>query len=155
MDADWWARGIAIGAAGAATTNVIFTGLTYRRVRPKVKVRLFRTGLRTGTDRGPDASEYQFVLRFTNDGTTPVSVERIELVSYPRWFRTKSFTHVKSKRFEASDPERPLVPAVDGTTARFYLPMGRLTSEELKYLRFQVLLSNGDITISPKVKTIA
>lgn len=115
-------------------------------------MRLWRAGVRTGTERSPEASDYLFILRFTNDGTNPVSVERIELVSYPKWFRTKNFEYVKRKRYEAADPERPLVPAVDGTTARFYLPTGRLAeSKEREHLRFRVLLSNGETAVSPKL----
>jgi len=153
MEVDWVARGIAIGAGGAALGNVIFTGLTYRRVRPRVKSSLYRAGVRTGTERNPEASEYLFTLRFINNGATPVSVERISLVSYPKWYRTKNFNMVKGKRYQMSDPERPVVPALDGTTARFYLPTNRLEdSKEREHLRFRVLLSNGEISTSPKLK---
>lgn len=153
MDVDWWARGIAIGAGSAALGNVIFTGLTYRRVHPKVKVSLFRTGTRTGTERNPEASDYQFILRFRNFGTTPVKVERIELVTHPRWYRTKNPELVKGQRFHAGHDEPPVVPALDGVTHPFFLPMGRLSDpEECKHLRFRVLLSNGETVISPKLK---
>ncbi|MET8680916.1 hypothetical protein ABZW18_25880 [Streptomyces sp. NPDC004647] len=152
MDVDWWARGIAIGAASAAATNVVLTALTYRRVRPKVKVRLFRTGVRIG-GREPEATEYQFTLRFSNSGTTPVKVERIELVTYPKWRRTKRFELVKGQRFDFRDDEPPEVPALNGMTHRFRLPTERLTdSEQRKHLRFRVLLSNGETIVSSKLK---
>ncbi|KUM79743.1 hypothetical protein [Streptomyces curacoi] len=153
MEPDWVARGIAIAAAGAAATNVIFTALTYRRVRPKVKVSLFRAGVRTGTERNPEASDYMFILRFRNAGTTPVKVERIELVAYPRWYKSKNPELVKGKRFHAGHDEPPVVPALDGVTHPFYLPTGRLTDpEERKHLRFRVLLSNGESIVSPKLE---
>ncbi|MCX4834358.1 hypothetical protein OG746_37160 [Streptomyces sp. NBC_01016] len=153
MDVDWWARGIAIGAASAAASNVIFTALTYRRVRPKVGVSLFRAGVRTGTERNPEASDYLFILRFRNLGTTSVKVERIELVSYPRWHKSKKPKLIKGKRFYADHDEPPVVPALDGITHPFYLPTGRLTDrEERKHLRFHVLLSNGESIISRKLE---
>jgi hypothetical protein len=153
MTADWWARGISIAAASAAATNVIFTALTYRRVRPKVKVELFRAGVRTGTEKNPQESEYKFILRFCNSGTTPVRVERITLVTYPRWYKTKHPVLVKGKRFQAGYDEPPVVPALDGVTHSFCLPTGRLAdSEERKHLRFRVLLSNGECIASPKLK---
>ncbi|MFE3248455.1 hypothetical protein [Streptomyces sp. NPDC059209] len=153
MEPDWVARGIALAAAGAAACNVLFTALTYRRVRPKVKVSLFRAGVRTGTELKPEASDYQFVLRFTNCGTTPVKVERIALVTYPRWYKSKSPELVKGKRFQAGYDEPPVVPALDGVTRPFFLSTGRLTdAKERKHLRFRVLLSNGESIVSPKLK---
>ncbi|MEU3137542.1 hypothetical protein ABZ691_32850 [Streptomyces sp. NPDC006854] len=153
MNVDWWARGIAIGAGTAALCNVIFTGLTYRRVHPKVKVSLFRAGTRTGTEGNPEASDYMFILRFRNFGTTPVKVERIELVTYPKWYRTKHPELVKGKRFHAKHEEPPVVPALDGLTHPFYLPTRRLTDKKQRtHLRFRVLLSNGESVVSPKLK---
>lgn len=149
MAADWWARGIAIGSAAAATVNMTVAYRTFRRVRPKIKVRLWRTGL-AAYEAGDNPAQHQFILRFLNNGTTPVSVERIELWTYLKRYRRGYIVH--GKRFERGFPnyEPPVVPALDGTTYRYNVPRSAKPDDDMR-MRFRVLLSNGRVAVSPLV----
>ncbi|MGW6738650.1 hypothetical protein [Streptomyces sp. NPDC055013] len=151
---DWVARSIALGSAGVATLNMFISYRTFRRARPKVKVALLRHIGKAGIEMYPEASEYQFILRFRNKGTTAVSVERIQLVHYPtKWFRSKVFWPLMAMRFEPPISSRPLIPALDGMTFRFNVAKEALSGISVrKHLRFRVLLSNGETVISRKIK---
>jgi hypothetical protein len=69
MSADWWARGIAIGGAAAASFSMITSYRTYRRVTPKVSLAV--------DDKGSD--RHALALRIANKSSTPVLLERVEL----------------------------------------------------------------------------
>ncbi|WP_141753574.1 hypothetical protein [Streptomyces agglomeratus] len=140
---------VAIGSSLFTLGNMLVSVMTYRRVRPNVKVRLWRTGVATTTAGDTDGSEYQFILRFLNNGGTPVSVERIELMAYCRRFHPCEWELLKAKRFLASTPDRPLVPAHNGTTHRFHLAHSSAVGTR-HYLRFRV--TSGDAIRSRKVK---
>lgn len=144
---------ILVSSVSVAITggNAILTYRTFRRVRPKIKVRLWRVGLWT-YEAEDQASEFMFILRLLNSGTTPVSVERIELVSYASRLRCGDYRFIKGVRFIAgASDEPPVVPALDGTTYRFHLSVDErnLLAE---HLRFQVLLSNG-CTVTSRLLT--
>ena len=135
---------ILVSSISAAITggNVILTYRTFRRVRPKIKVRLWRVGLWT-YEAEDQKAELMFILRLLNSGTTPVSVERIELVSHESRLRYSDYRLIKGVRFAPGTPdEPPVIPALDGTTYRLHLSIDErhvLT----EHLRFRVLLSNG------------
>ncbi|MFF9142704.1 hypothetical protein ACF09G_34685 [Streptomyces albogriseolus] len=135
---------VSSGSAVFTATNAIVSYRTFKRVRPKVKVRLWRTGIATYEDESRRA-QYQFILRFLNHGTTPVSVERIELHRFESWHPWARSRILKGKRFR--EDERLTIPALDGTTYSFYMPVG--SKPEAKYVRFRVLLSNGRTAIGP------
>jgi hypothetical protein len=139
---DWWARAVAIGGAAVASLNMVVSYRTYRWVRPKVKIGLWRTGVSVPEQEDKDAS-HLFVLRLINNGTTPVTVERIELCRYESACGRRRFNMVKVTRF---DPKNrwgtvpPVLPALDGTIYRFTVPQSSVTRGD--HLRFRVLLSN-------------
>lgn len=149
MPADWWARGIAIGGSAVASLNMIVSYRTFRRVRPKVKVRLWRTGLSV-SESGIDGGRHVFILRFLNNGTTPVSVERIELWTSPKYHKRADLVH--GKRFErgVTAHEPPVVPALDGTVYRYSVPRSAMPVDGMR-TRFRVLLTNGRVAYSPPV----
>ncbi|MEV4789289.1 hypothetical protein AB0K53_28255 [Streptomyces tuirus] len=133
-----------------ASVSALFTGAnmlvsyrTFKRVRPNVKVRLWRTGAQV-SEHEPDSAGYLFILRLLNNGATPVTVERIELCRYEASWSRRRFHLVKGTRFDAngkSGKEPPVVPALDGTTYRFSVRQRSLDPKD--HLRFRVLLSNG------------
>lgn len=135
---------VSSGSAVFTATNAIVSYRTFKRVRPKVKVALWRTGVVTYEDESRRA-QYQFILRFLNNGATPVSVERIELHRFESWHPWAGSRILKGQLFQKD--ERPTIPALDGTTCPFYMPVG--SKPEAKYVRFRVLLSNGRTAIGP------
>jgi len=140
---------ILVSSVSAAITggNVILTYRTFRRVRPKVKVRVWRTAPPScGAE-----PHWQYILRFLNKGLSPVHVERIELYAYKSSNRFSESEFLSGNRFERDTVREPLmVPALDGTTYRF-------TYDSLtqpgggRYLRFRVLLTNGRTAITPVI----
>ncbi|MEH0445358.1 hypothetical protein QA811_17290 [Streptomyces sp. B21-102] len=153
MSADWYARGIAIAGAVTAACNVYVSRRTFERVKPKVTVELWRSSAPPKrTDDLAAERNVQLMLRFTNDGTTPASVERIDLRDYgDGGWDLDGF--VAGSRFEHRGPEdhKPfIVPALDGTTYRFKVPADRAPAPGTS-LWFQVLLSNGTVLHSEEV----
>lgn len=142
---------IVVSSASALFTavNVVVSYRTFKRVRPNVKVWLSRTGLSV-TESGIDGGAYVFILRFLNNGTTPVSVERVELWTSRKRIRREHLVH--GKRFErgVTNHEPPVVPALDGTVYRYHVPRSALPEENVP-TRFRVLLSNGRVAYSPLV----
>ncbi|MEV5976241.1 hypothetical protein [Streptomyces sp. NPDC052114] len=146
MAADWWARGIAMGAAGFAGINMIVSAKTYRRVRPKLKMKAERRSkhpVPQNDIEGSPRSAYMFRLRLINEGTTPLGVERVELYTRDsRW---------PFKRLRLVKGTRRLKPVtVDGLSGVIY-PLV-LSSESLLhkgrgplYARTQATLTNGQI----------
>ncbi|MFE0131216.1 hypothetical protein ACFWY6_06495 [Streptomyces sp. NPDC059037] len=144
MAADWWARGIAMGAAGFAGLNMIVSAKTYLRVRPKLKVKTERRSKHPVPQiniEGNPRSAYWFRLRLINDGTTPLGVERVELYTRDsRW---------PFKRLRLVKGTRTLKPVtVDGLSGVIYPVV--LTSKSLLcmgrgplYARFYATLTNG------------
>ncbi|MFF7307604.1 hypothetical protein [Streptomyces sp. NPDC008137] len=133
-----------------SSVSALFTGInvvvgyrTYRRVHPKVKVRIFRRSVVTNRD---GVKEYQYVLRFRNMGANPVSIERIELVKHVRWHRKDTLPLLKGERFLPGEGER--VPPFDGITHGFSAPVRTVPMSGR--CRFRVLLSNGRTAMSRK-----
>ncbi|MFE1551600.1 hypothetical protein [Streptomyces sp. NPDC058718] len=144
MEADWWARGMACGALAVGFVNGGISLATFFRRRSRVKVQVFRTGVPTGAEDDLHASEYQFVLRFTNRGSAPVGVERIELWAHLSRLWPEDSQLLKGVRFRDEDPNSITVPAHNGTKYTMSLPEHALVGGEVPaYLRFQVLLSDG------------
>lgn len=136
---------LVVSSASALFTasNMVVSYRTFRRVRPSVKVRLWRSGVQVH-EHGSHPASYLFVLRLLNNGTTPVTVERIELCRYESRYGRRRFEMVKGSRF---DPKGrwgvtpPVLPALDGTIYRFAVSQEAVSSRD--HLRFRVLLSNG------------
>ncbi|WP_158013112.1 hypothetical protein [Streptomyces sp. Root369] len=95
-----------------------------------------------------DDSMYIIVLRFLNNGSTPVSVERVELSTF-KW----RFGRKRPKEFHVAQVIRrnkPVVPALDGTTFEFRVA-GEIAPMGKRYTRFRVLLSNGRTALGPPI----
>ncbi|MDF3145547.1 MULTISPECIES: hypothetical protein [unclassified Streptomyces] len=140
-----------VSSASALFTaaNMVVSYRTFRRVRPSVKVRLWRTGVGL-RERETKRRSYQFAVRLLNNGTTPVTVERIELCRYKSRYGRRRFELVKGSRFDTKgrwgDPP-PVIPALDGTVQHFMVDQGVLSNGD--HLRFRILLSNGRTAASP------
>ncbi|MEU8579095.1 hypothetical protein [Streptomyces asoensis] len=152
MTADWWARGIAIGSAGATALNMGVAYRTFRRARPKVKVKLSRTSLDANPEKGKKPYKV-FILRFLNSGTTPASLERIELVAYKPPYRLDVPRVIHSVDFHPeSRHESPLIPALSGIIYRFSMVGTRYGKPDSEKLRFRVVLSDGSTVVSRALK---
>ncbi|MCX4813681.1 hypothetical protein OG601_24080 [Streptomyces sp. NBC_01239] len=143
---------ILVSSASAAITggNVILTYRTFRRVRPKVKVKIHRSIFDLRNDH-EDYGAFQHILRFRNEGQSPVSVERIELLAYRSKSRFGEYRVVRYASFERGATQEPLVvPALDGTTYKFAVDV--LKREGVfKHQRFRVVLTNGQTVLSKVV----
>ncbi|WP_406444997.1 hypothetical protein OHB14_38695 [Streptomyces sp. NBC_01613] len=71
MAADWWARGVALGAGLAASVNAAVTLTNYRRTRPSVVVEAKCTAL---------GNEINLTVTLTNKGATPLYLEQVSIV---------------------------------------------------------------------------
>ncbi len=160
MTADWWARGLALAAGASSATNVVYTALTYRRVGPRVSVKTWRVALAHGTAEDPNVKQLQYSLRFANSGTTPVAVERIELLSYRREFswNPRKFwrryvegpgSSISGLRQTAQTAPWSLDSA--GEVYRFYVNKEALEGKG-PHLGFSVLLTNGETVTSVPLK---
>lgn len=69
MSADWWARGIAIGGAAAASFNMVTSYLTYRKVKPRFSIEV--------DDERSDHDSLS--LKISNKSSTLVLIKRVEL----------------------------------------------------------------------------
>ncbi|MFE6178225.1 hypothetical protein [Streptomyces sp. NPDC056464] len=78
MGVDWWARGIAIGAALAAAANVSYAAATYRRNRPRVAVEADYTALATRMD---------LTVKLVNKGSVSLPLNQVGLV----WLEVSTF----------------------------------------------------------------
>jgi hypothetical protein len=139
---------IVISTASALFTgiNVVVSVKTYRRVRPKVRVHLFRSSVVRVN------KSYHLKLRFVNGGSNPVSVERIELVSYDSRRRKGEPKLITGERFDKDLKPGPVVPGLDGVTYSFYVPVSAMSrSRDRHHLRLRVLLSNGRTVRSSKL----
>ncbi|MFE5891277.1 hypothetical protein ACFQ6E_20335 [Streptomyces sp. NPDC056462] len=72
MAVDWWARGIAIGAALAAAVNVGYAAATYRRNRPRIAVEADHAALGTGIN---------LTVKLINTGSVSLPLDQVGLVS--------------------------------------------------------------------------
>jgi len=81
MAADWWARGIAIGGAAAASLNMTVSALNYRRARPKVQVLVESAYLDVISKADTKPNAISFRLRFTNKGSTAIGIETLSFNS--------------------------------------------------------------------------
>ncbi|MBQ0853394.1 hypothetical protein J8N05_35090 [Streptomyces sp. BH-SS-21] len=71
MAADWWARGIALGAGLATTVNAAITLKNYRRARPRMIVQCkYRTM----------GNEIDLTVTLKNEGATPLYLEQVGIV---------------------------------------------------------------------------
>ncbi|MFD7314932.1 hypothetical protein ACFV9Z_13410 [Streptomyces sp. NPDC059883] len=147
---------IVVSSASAAITgvNAFVSYRTFRRVRPKIQVRLWRTNVSVPEQEKKDAT-HVFVLRLINNGTTPVTLERVELCRYESGYNKRRFQMVKGSR--GFDPNNrwgtvaPVIPALDGTIYRFSVARNSITRGD--HLRFRVLLSNGRTSTSRLLPT--
>jgi hypothetical protein len=140
---------ILVSSISAAVTggNVFLTYRTFRRVRPKIKAKIWREAAPPDGDDG-----WQYILRFINKGLSPVAIERIDLVAHRTRFRWSDFGLIKGVRFERGTSQEPIViSALDGTTYRFTFDMDRHPGR-YRSLRFRVLLTNGRTTSTRSVR---
>ncbi|MFD3924905.1 hypothetical protein [Streptomyces sp. NPDC058614] len=71
MTADWWARGIAIGAGLVASVNAAVTLAAYRRGRPHVAVE---------ADYRATGSQIDLTVTLVNKGSMPLHLEQVGIV---------------------------------------------------------------------------
>lgn len=149
---------IVVSSASAAITgvNALVSYRTFRRVRPKIQVRLWRTNTNALVSQSEKKEvNHTFVLRLINNGMTPVTLERVELCRYESRYSKRKFQLVKGSR--GFDPQNrwgtvaPVIPALDGTIYRF--TVSRRSATRGDHLRFRVLLSNGRTSTSRLIPT--
>ncbi|MFG2349663.1 hypothetical protein [Streptomyces phaeochromogenes] len=150
MAADWWARGIAIGAAGSAALNMLISYRTYRRVRPRVDVAIEGMGMDPAVPEDAKRQSYLFRLRLVNRSTTAITVERVAVVGVhsPFWNRTENWGKVR--RFEEPLKIEPLsgLKHQENVMARGMTRLGHPP----RYVRITFLLSDGSKAKSKKIK---
>ena len=142
MTADWWARSIALGSAGVTAFNVAISYRAFKRVRPKVRIFAHAEGVVGPTGRNVKGPA-RFSVRLLNDGTTTVSVERIELLVPLDATDGGGWQAVELREFERGKPGAELldIPALGGTAYNFTVE--RSVIRGVYSTRIRVLLSNG------------
>ncbi|MFF4888136.1 hypothetical protein ACWD6Q_36030 [Streptomyces nigra] len=155
MEPDWWARGIAIAAALAASLNMFIAFRTYRRAKPKldivVQLAKAEPNLILNAKVVSFRGHYVFLLRLANSGATALSVEHISLFSaYGKWYR-KAEPILAFGQFI----EEPLkIEPFDGEQYPLKMPSPEWTTggERPRYVRIMVGLRDGREAHSVKVR---
>lgn len=143
MAADWWARGISLGSAGVTLFNVAIAYRAFKRVGPKVRIFAHAEGVVGPTVRTVKRPA-RFSVRLLNDGTTTVSVERIELYSLHA-IDGEGGKILEVREFERGKPGAELldIPALGGTAYNFTVEQSVVRG--VYSTRIRVLLSNGQM----------
>jgi len=147
-------RGIAVAGATVAAFSLLISWMAYRRVRPKVKVRVERWGigpvLREGAREGEER-DCRFAVRLINKGSTTAGAERVELVAHLSRVPRRKPELLKGVRFD--EPFK--IPALDGSKLWMDLPERKLVGGQVpRYLRFRVSLTDGRTVRSKKISDV-
>ncbi|MDQ1068346.1 hypothetical protein [Streptomyces canus] len=150
MAADWWARGIAIGAGTATGLNMLVAFRTYLRVKPRVRLRVTYGPLKLAFRNG-------FLVRIRNISPTSTKIDEVSFTgryAFPkkaRFIRRSRYVQihhravfVSSDDLESENAEAEMeLPGFGGV--RWELePYSGAEFGNLRAYRLEVTLTNGE-----------
>ncbi|MCX4813680.1 hypothetical protein OG601_24075 [Streptomyces sp. NBC_01239] len=146
MAADWWARGIGLGAGTLALCNTVIQFYSYRRGKPLISITIQKIELgnpRDGRTRGVD----MFSVRLVNGGNVSIDVEAL-------WFSVKTRKQDPQDVTAKVGFSRRTVDGHSGKTLTWGLPISTLpeSGATVTHVRVVARLSTGKCVRSRKVR---